>query len=154
MSKRIGRWRIGKRKTRIEITTSGASSAKSFGIKSNAYSTVSKVISVLMAASQHSTSHLMSHLSMAKLIKKRCERCEEQFDIPLLKQGSRAFKMVIDYTPCPHCRFVKDIHYPKYDKSGRCRRCSVPFAMVDHKAKGHCHRCLMARYRELECSTK
>ncbi len=89
-----------------------------------------------------------------KIIQKRCERCEEQFPIPLLKHGSKAFHMVIDYTPCPHCYFVKDIHNPKYNKTGRCRRCCVPFCMVDHKAKGMCHRCLMAKYREDERSTK
>lgn len=79
-------------------------------------------------------------------IKKRCSRCEKLFDIPNLKD-SKARDFALLYTPCSYCKYVEDVSNPKYEQSGRCLSCSIPFSMINHKAKGMCHRCLMKLYR-------
>lgn len=86
-------------------------------------------------------------------IQKRCARCEKLFDIPNLKE-SKARDFALLYTPCSHCYFVEDITNPKYQLSGRCLDCSTPFALVNHKAKGRCHRCLMKHYRTNSTKTQ
>ena len=76
------------------------------------------------------------------VLTKACERCEETFELPNLRE-SKARELVIQYTPCPHCFFVKSVEFVIYNKTGRCRGCSIPFALVNHHAKGRCKRCDM-----------
>lgn len=80
-------------------------------------------------------------------VTKRCERCERLFEIVNIKE-SKARDIIIRYTPCPHCFYIEDIKNPRFNRSGRCLDCNIPFVMIDHKAKGRCHRCLMAHYRK------
>lgn len=75
-------------------------------------------------------------------IEKHCDRCEEVFYIPNIRQ-SRAREMILQFYPCPNCHYVPDILYPRFNKSGRCRDCSIPFSLIDHQAHGYCNRCLM-----------
>ena len=82
-----------------------------------------------------------------KFLLKRCENCDLKFNIPLFRDGSRAKFLAIDYTPCPHCHYVKDIYYKNFDKEGTCVDCDLPFTVVKYKARGRCHRCLMDYYR-------
>jgi len=79
-------------------------------------------------------------------ISKRCERCEKMFEIPNIKE-SPARQTLIEFTPCPHCLYVKDVKYPKNNRTGRCLGCSIPFALVDHHAIGRCSRCYMGYIR-------
>ncbi len=91
-------------------------------------------------------------------IAKRCERCERFFDLPNIMQ-SLAREIIIEYTPCPHCLYSKDVAHPRSSRSGRCLDCSIPFAIVDHHAKGRCERCSRSFLRKNEkercqvCST-
>ena len=85
-------------------------------------------------------------------ITKRCERCEKLFTFPNLRE-SNAREVIIQYAKCSHCHYVPDVRNPKFNQSGRCVDCSVPFSMIDHKAKGRCHRCLMAFYRKNSTKT-
>lgn len=73
-------------------------------------------------------------------IKKLCERCEEFFLIPNIRE-SRARELALQFYPCPHCLFVKSVFYPRNNRSGRCIDCSIPFLLIDHHAKGRCLRC-------------
>lgn len=79
-------------------------------------------------------------------IVKKCGRCEIPFPISNIK-ASRARDILIEYTPCPHCLYVKDPVMARNNKSGRCLDCSIPFTVVDHHAKGRCDRCAMKEYR-------
>lgn len=99
----------------------------------------------LTAAVRSLDNHPMSHLPT---VSKRCERCERLFDIYNVPPEGRIRDIVLMYTPCKWCGYIKDIKNPRFDKTGRCLSCSVPFSMIDHKAKGMCHRCLMAHYRK------
>jgi hypothetical protein len=81
-------------------------------------------------------------------VQKRCERCERLFNIPNIKD-SKARDFIIRYTPCSHCFYDAS----GLDTTGRCLDCSIPFRFVDHKAKGRCHRCLMAHYRKNSTKT-
>ena len=82
-------------------------------------------------------------------ITKRCDRCERLFDIPNIKE-SPARQHLIEFYPCAHCHYVKNILNPKNNRSGRCLDCSIPFAIIDHHSKGRCSRCSRAYYRECD----
>lgn len=82
-----------------------------------------------------------------KEIIKLCARCGERYEIPNIKE-SRARDKMIEFYPCCHCGYVKDILYPKNNKSGRCRDCSIPFTIIDHHGKGRCKRCYMKYLRD------
>lgn len=61
---------------------------------------------------------------------------------------SAARDLIIQFFPCGHCGFVKDILYPNdTNRSGRCRQCRVPFAVILHYARGLCKRDYMAMLR-------
>lgn len=80
---------------------------------------------------------------MINEITKRCARCGDIYYIPNIRE-SQARDRLIDFYPCCHCGYVKDIQYPKNrNVSGRCRDCAIPFAIIDHNAKGRCNRCYM-----------
>lgn len=102
-----------------------------------------------MAVRNRSSNQLTNlHYKMAENgIKKCCSRCEGIFYIPKTYK-SRAQDILIMYTPCPHCGYVKDIANPKYNRSGRCKRCSIPFKIVNHHGKGMCMRCHRAYLRD------
>jgi DNA-directed RNA polymerase subunit RPC12/RpoP len=68
------------------------------------------------------------------------------FDIPNVKESKQRQLMLL-YYPCPHCGYVRDITYPRFNRSGRCLDCSIPFTIVDHHAKGMCKRCHMKLLR-------
>lgn len=96
----------------------------------------------------------MSNLRMRALsnaminnIKKRCARCGDLYEIPNIRE-SPAREKLIDFYPCMHCGYIKDIKNPKFNKSGRCRDCAIPFSIVDHNAKGRCNRCYMKYLRD------
>lgn len=79
-------------------------------------------------------------------IKKRCSRCDNLYEIPNIKE-SKARNLMIDYYPCCHCGFIKDVNNPKNNRSGRCLDCAIPFQMIDHQGKGRCNRCYMRMLR-------
>ena len=108
-------------------------------------------ISVRIIAYRNMISQLISHLfkMMIEEIKKRCSRCGELYDIPNIRQ-SEAREKLIEFYPCMHCGYEKNC---SGDKSGRCRDCAIPFAMIDHHAKGRCKRCSM-RFLRQENATK
>jgi len=81
-----------------------------------------------------------------KSIKKRCERCEEIFEIPLLKKCP-ARETLLRYYPCPKCGYFRYSGIKDLSKTGRCKSCYIPFGIVDHHAKGLCSRCIMRYYR-------
>ena len=89
---------------------------------------------------------------MINEIKKRCSRCGELYEIPNIRE-SAARERLIDFYPCCHCGFIKDIKNPKYNNSGRCRDCAIPFAIIDHHGGGRCKRCYM-RHLRIESATK
>ena len=68
-------------------------------------------------------------------MRKRCERCEEVYDIPTVKQ-SHAKDLIIRYFPCPHC-YHRD---GAVDTVGRCKVCAIPFTIINHHGKGMCKR--------------
>lgn len=80
----------------------------------------------------------------ALYLTKRCQRCEEKFDIPNVR-ASNARLLIIQFYPCPHCGYVQD--RPGSNTSGRCRDCSIPFSIIDHHAKGRCLRDYNAKLR-------
>lgn len=84
---------------------------------------------------------------ICKELKKRCPRCENLYEIPKIKE-SPAFYKIIEYYPCCHCGYTKDVKDPKNNRSGRCSSCAVPFSMIDHHAKGRCNRCYVKYIRE------
>lgn len=79
-------------------------------------------------------------------IKKRCERCEKIYTIQNIKQ-SAARELLLEYTPCTNCGFVKEPCNKTKNKSGRCIVCSIPFFIVDHHGLGMCKRCNMDALR-------
>lgn len=89
---------------------------------------------------------MKTHSTKPDKLTKRCERCEEKFELPNLKE-CRARDILIQYYPCPHCLYVKDIHNAKFNNSGRCRDCAIPFKLMKHQAKGRCNRCYMRNLR-------
>ena len=92
---------------------------------------------------------VMSLLMRLPEIIKVCERCENKFAIPNIKM-SRARDLLIQFTPCPHCLFVKTPSILLKNRTGRCLDCSIPFSLVDHHAKGRCERCSRKYYRDKE----
>ncbi len=81
-----------------------------------------------------------------KVIKKRCGRCDKMFDIPLVRE-SKAKRDLLTYTPCTYCKYIA-FGNDEINKSGRCGRCSIPFVIIDHYAKGNCRRCYQVIFRE------
>ena len=77
---------------------------------------------------------------ITKSIKKRCERCNELFEIPLLKKCP-AREILLQYYPCPKCGYFRYNGVKDLSKTGRCRSCYIPFGIIDHHAKGYCKRC-------------
>jgi len=90
--------------------------------------------------------NIKNRLMKIKSIKKRCDRCEELFEIPLLKKCP-AREILLLYYPCPHCGYFK-LPNTNNNRTGRCRECLMPFGIVDHKSKGFCARCYMRYLRE------
>ena len=129
----------------IVTTTSGAKYVRVFSIMTIVRLTRSKAISVQISVKNHTSNHHMKvHCMKIPHIQKRCERCEEQFLIPNIRQ-SRAREKMLMYFPCPYCLFTRA---GMGDKSGRCRSCSIPFVMIDHHARGMCMRCYQAWIRD------
>lgn len=83
---------------------------------------------------------------------KTCERCEKAFKLPNVR-ASRSRELVIQYFPCPHCAYSKEVDFPVYDKQGRCTDCSIPFSMVKHQGRGRCNRCFMKLLRHEKRAT-
>lgn len=81
-----------------------------------------------------------------ELPKKRCQRCGEIFQLPKTNKG-KAMELVMEYYPCPYCKYAKSVSFPKYETIGRCKDCSIPFAIVDHHGRGMCKRCHMRDLR-------
>jgi DNA-directed RNA polymerase subunit RPC12/RpoP len=65
-------------------------------------------------------------------------------EIPNIKASPIREKMILFY-PCMHCGYEKD---HGGSKSGRCRDCAIPFAIIDHHGKGRCNRCYMKEMRK------
>lgn len=82
----------------------------------------------------------------APYLTKTCPRCEQSFELPNIKV-SPARTLLLQFAACPHCLYVPDNAPVHFNKSGRCRTCSVPFAVIDHHAKGYCKRDYMAMLR-------
>lgn len=82
-----------------------------------------------------------------KFVQKRCARCQELFNIPNVKQ-SPIRDILLEFSPCTHCGYVKNPTDIKNNVSGRCKDCSIPFSMIDHHGKGRCHRCFMVEHRK------
>lgn len=80
-----------------------------------------------------------------KVIKKRCERCDSMYDILFIRE-SKAKRDALTYTPCTFCGYIA-FGNEKINKSGRCGRCSIPFVIIDHHAKGLCNRCYQYNFR-------
>lgn len=85
---------------------------------------------------------------ITKSIKKRCERCEEMFEIPLLKKCP-AREVLLRYYPCPKCGYFRYSGTKDLSKTGRCRSCYIPFGIVDHNCLGFCKRCYMQHLRKI-----
>jgi len=69
-----------------------------------------------------------------KSIKKRCDRCEELFEIPLLKKCP-AREILLLYYPCPHCGYFK-LPNTNNNRTGRCRECLMPFCNCRPQEQG------------------
>ena len=126
------------------MTYIGASTAKGY----SRTTTVSPILIVVLFSARTDASRRLNNHPMKRppLISKRCERCNELFSIPNIRE-SRARELILQFYPCPHCLYVPNIHYPRYNRSGRCRDCSIPFSLVDHHANGRCKRCDMIALR-------
>ena len=113
-----------------------------------------KDISVRMVASVRMISPHTKALynPMINEIQKRCCRCGDLYDIPNIRESSTRERL-IDFYPCMHCGFIRDIQNPKKNTSGRCRDCAIPFSIINHHAKGRCNRCYMNLLRN-ENATK
>ncbi len=74
-----------------------------------------------------------------KVIKKRCGRCDEMYNIVFIRE-SKAKRDALTYTPCTFCGYIA-FGSDLINRSGRCKRCSIPFAIVEHRAKNMCNRC-------------
>jgi len=68
------------------------------------------------------------------------------YDISFIRK-SKAKRDALTYTPCTYCGYIA-FSNDKINKSGRCLRCSIPFVIVDHHAKGRCKRCYQVFFRE------
>jgi len=81
-------------------------------------------------------------------VEKRCENptCGEFFPVPNIRQ-SRARELLLQFYPCPHCGFVREIQYPRYERPGSCCDCFLAFSLVGYQARGRCNRCLMILLR-------
>ncbi len=83
---------------------------------------------------------------LPKVIKKRCERCGEMFDILFIRK-SKAQRDSLTYTPCTYCGYIP-FGGDRVNKSGRCGRCSIPFVIIDYYSKGNCKRCYQVLHRK------
>jgi len=59
-----------------------------------------------------------------------------------------AREVLLQYYPCPHCGYYKLPLNEKNNRTGRCRECLIPFAIIDHYAKGLCKRCFQRHLRK------
>lgn len=84
---------------------------------------------------------------ITKSIKKRCARCDELFEIPLLKKCP-AREVLLQYYPCPKCGYFSYSGTKDLSKTGRCRSCYIPFGIVEHHSRGFCKRCLQREIRK------
>ena len=87
------------------------------------------------------------HSYLPDPIKKRCERCDLFFLIPAIRE-SHAREIALQFFPCTHCAYVRDINRPLYNRTGHCVGCLLPFAFIPHHGKGKCMRCYQATIRD------
>lgn len=124
-----------------------ASIASNCSSTTKQYSIPSKVIYARMDVKNLLYNHLTKALyktKMCKYLKKRCERCDELFDIPNIRR-SVARDAIIQFYACTHCGYSKTGEIFG-QHAGRCKSCSIPFAIIHHHGKGMCNRCYKKHY--------
>lgn len=83
----------------------------------------------------------------ARFLTKRCEYCDHTFEIPNVR-SSRLRELLIQYFPCTHCGFAKEVHYPRYELKGSCSGdCKLPFSLVGKHTADKCNPCYMRSLR-------